>query len=264
MTGLRIAWKLGALCVTFGWGVVALSCAKLIGLVATQGKIRREDRIVRGWAARMTRVLGVHVHVEGEPPQAPFLLVSNHLSYVDVVVFMSQLDARLLSKAEVKSWPVLGWLARFGGTLFIDRANRRDIPRVLSEIESTLEQGRGVVFFPEGTSSPGLEVMPFKASLFEVAVKGQIDIATAAITYTAVPGERPAQWSTCWWGDMEFAPHLIGFLRVSRVDATLRFGEQHLRGEERKELATSAHREVVRLFEPVCSELGPDEPTQAQ
>lgn len=261
MTGLRVAWKVVAVGAAFAWGTVVLSGAKLFGLVAPQGKVRREDRIVRRWATRMTRVLGIHVRVEGEPPAAPFLLVSNHLSYIDVVVFMSQLDARLLSKAEVKSWPLLGWLARFGGTLFIDRTNRRDIPRVLSEIEATLEKGRGVVFFPEGTSSAGLEVMPFKASLFEVAVKGQLDIATAAVNYTTKPGDRPAQWSVCWWGDMEFAPHLIDFLRVSHVDATLRFGAQHLRGTERKELATAAHREVVRLFDPVCAELGADEPT---
>lgn len=261
MTGLRVAWRIGAVSAVFGLGFVALSFEKLLGLVVREGHLRREDRIVRRWATRMTRVLGIRVRIEGEPPAAPFLLVSNHLSYTDVVVFMSQLDARLLSKAEVKSWPLVGFLARFGGTLFIDRANRRDIPRVLDEIESTLEKGRGVVFFPEGTSSAGIEVMPFKASLFEVAVKGELDIAASAITYSTSPGERPAQWSVCWWGDMEFAPHLMDFLRVSSVDATLRFGEQNLRGTGRKELAATARREVERLFVPVCSEIGEDIPT---
>ena len=206
----------------------------------------------------MNRVMGIRVRVVGTPPAAPFLMVANHLSYTDVGVFMSQLDARLLSKAEVKSWPVLGFLARFGGTLFIDRTSRRDIPRALNEIQETLSTGRGVVFFPEGTSSPGLDLLPFKASLFEVAVAGKLEIVTAALHYSTPPHERPAQWSVCWWGDMLFAPHLLKLLRLSHIDAVVRFSDSRLTGTDRKQLALDAQADIQRIFEPVCQELGED------
>lgn len=263
MSGLRLLWRVAGITLACSISTLALAAEKLIGLVFRQGHIERENRIVRRWAGWMASVMKVRIRVEGKEPQAPFLLVANHLSYTDVVVLMSQLDARLLSKSEVKSWPVLGLLARFGGTLFIDRTNRRDIPRALTEIRETLTLGRGVVFFPEGTSSAGMEVLPFKASLFEVAVAGELEIVTAAISYSTPPTDRPAQWSVCWWGDMPFASHLIGMLKLSRIDAKLRFGEATIRAEERKQLAILAQTEVQRLFEPVCEEIGEDRPLTA-
>lgn len=263
MTAPRVVLKLVGVGLACSVGVVTMACTRLVGRLSPAGLVEREDRIVRRWAGRMCRILGLHVETRGRPPSGDFLLVCNHLSYVDVIVIMSQVDARLLSKAEVKGWPVLGWLARYAGTLFVDRERRRDLPRVISEIRAMLAKGRGVVFFPEGTSSPGLELLPFKPSLFEVAAAGELALGTAALRYATPPGERPAQWSVCWWGDMEFLPHLLAFLRLSRVDATLTYGDEPVRGDDRKQLALDAHAAVQALFEPVAAELGEDAPTPA-
>jgi len=261
MTAHRVVLRLIGVTAACSVGVVSMASTRLYGKLAPQGHVAREDRIVRRWAKRMCRILGLNVETRGTPPSGDFLLVCNHLSYVDVIVIMSQVDARLLSKAEVKGWPVLGWLARYAGTLFVDRERRRDLPRVIADIRAMLALGRGVVFFPEGTSSPGIELLPFKPSLFEVAAAGELPLATAALRYATPPGERPAQWSVSWWGDMEFVPHLLAFLRLPSVDATLTYGEEHVRGSERKALALAAHDAVHAIFEPVADELGEDAPT---
>lgn len=224
-----------------------------VALLRLLHRTEAERAAARTWARGMCRLLGVHVRVEGVPPSGRYLLVCNHLSYVDVVVLMSALDATLLSKAEVGAWPVIGALARFGGTLFVDRTRRTDLPRVLGEIERVLAGGHGVVFFPEGTSSAGYEVLPFKASLFEVAARGGIDLACAALHYATAPGDPPACWSVCWWGDMGFGSHLWPLLGLERVDATLRFGAARVHGDDRKQLSDAARAEVLRLFEPVCA-----------
>lgn len=262
MTGLRVALRVLGVTAVSAAGVGYLASLRLVALAVPAGAVRREDRAIRAWARAMCGILGLHVEVEGAPPEGGFLLVCNHLSYLDVLAIMSQLDARLLSKAEVADWPALGFMARFGGTLFVDRTRRRDLPRVLGEIRGVLAEGRGVVFFPEGTSSPGLEVLPFKPSLFEVAVEGDLPIAVAALHYATPPGERPAQWSVSWWGDMDFLPHLLGMLRLPRVDARLRFGPRRVHGGDRKQLALDSREAVLTLFEPLARELGEDSPTR--
>ncbi|MFT7668964.1 MAG: 1-acyl-sn-glycerol-3-phosphate acyltransferase [Planctomycetota bacterium] len=259
MTALRIAWKLPAISIAFGTSALSMGVENLIGRVLPGGHLRRQNRIVRRWAGWMNRILQIHITVQGPPPPAPFIMVSNHLSYTDVLVLMSQTDARLLSKSEVASWPLLGRLAKIGGTLFINRKMRADIPRVLEEIKATLSLERGIVIFPEGTSSAGLEVMPFKTSLFQVAAAGDFEVVTAAIRYTTGAGDPSAQWSVCWWGDMGFGAHLLGLMRLSRVNAQVTFAEEHLRGSDRKQLAQAAWASVDSMFEPVCSELGEDQ-----
>ena len=258
MSAHRIVWKLPAIFATCAGSALLLALVRGFGLLVRAGHDAREDWVVRRWAGTMAWVLGMRVKTSGELPDGAFLLVSNHLSYIDVFAYMSQVNARLLSKAEVKSWPLLGPLARFGGTLFVDRTQRRDLQRVIGEIESTLQGGRGVVFFPEGTSSAGTEVRNFKPSLFEVAVQGQFEVSTATIRYECEPGERPAQWSISWWGDMPFLPHLLGVLRLSRFEAQVHFNSERLHGENRKQLAADAQAAVAAAFVPVCTELGSD------
>lgn len=259
MTAYRIVWKSMAISATCIVSALVLALVRGVGLLVPWGRVRREDFVIRSWARIMTRIFGLRVSISGPLPERGTLLVSNHLSYMDVLVYMSQVDARLLSKAEVKQWPLLGPLARFGGTLFVDRARRKDLTRVLQEIRDTLDQGRGVVFFPEGTSGSGREVMAFKPSLFEVAAQGNLEVSTAALRYECPPAERAAHWSIAWWGSMPFLPHMLGILRLSRFDAHIVFNEQRLRGTDRKELAQEARSAIIGAFEPLYVELGEDE-----
>ena len=98
--------------------------------------------------------------VEGRPPEPPFFLVTNHLSYVDIPVIGSQVGAIFIAKSEISSWPAVGFMCRSINTIFIDRTLRRDLSRVMREIDREMEHGMGVVLFGEGTSSKGATVLP--------------------------------------------------------------------------------------------------------
>jgi 1-acyl-sn-glycerol-3-phosphate acyltransferase len=207
---------------------------------------------IGAWARGTLRVLGIRVRVQGERPAGPFFLVGNHLSYLDIPVLLATVDARFLAKAEVASWPVLGFLARTTGTLFVDRTRNRDLTRVNGEIQRVLRTGTGVVVFPEATSTKGEQVLPFKPSVFQVPVELGLPVTCAALSYAqTAPGAEP--WRTvCWWGDAPFGPHFYRFLKQARTEAIVTFGARIPPGPDRKELANAAHGALVAVFEPTC------------
>jgi 1-acyl-sn-glycerol-3-phosphate acyltransferase len=237
-------------------GLILLTPVCYFGCVLARLLLRKGSRTQlnqlafwqRLWARTCCRLLGIRVQAEGPAPQRPFVLVGNHLSYLDIIVYWCCVRAQFLSKAEVAQWPIMGTLARGAGTLFVDRLRRADLARVRAEAVDVLKQGHGLIFFPEGTSSPGAEVMPFKASLFQVALDAELPVHTVSIRYLTPPSATPAYESVCWWGDMEFAPHFWALLKLRRVDATLRFSEQAVQAGDRKTLARLAQQAVTDSF----------------
>ena len=189
--------------------------------------------------------------VQGAPPPGPFLLVSNHLSYVDIIAFASQMNSTFIAKREVSNWPLIGVLARSMNTIFIDRTNRGDIPRVLSATESALSKGQNVILFAEGTSSSGESVLPFNSSLLEVAAKLKCPVSYASLTYETPVNHVPAHLSICWWGDMTFLDHLFNLLRLPFFNAAITYGEMPVSPNDRKTLARELWRKVSAQFNPV-------------
>ncbi len=210
-------------------------------------------RLVSRWARVAVRLMGMRIQVKGTPPSPPFVLVANHLSYFDVILLQTQLHATFVSKAAVKTWPVIGYMTRTAGTLFIDRTNRRDIFRINALIEEALANGDGVVFFPEGTSSKGDKVYPFNASLLDLAARQRHAVTSAAIHYQTPPGETPAHLAVCWWGDMTFADHLLNVLKLPYFEATLVFGSESIQETDRKALARKLKQQVQSYFFPVVT-----------
>lgn len=206
--------------------------------------------IFRNWAKTIVALLGIKVRTNAILPTTPFFLVSNHLSYLDVVVIAAQLDCVFVAKKEVSGWPVLGLMCRSMRTIFIDRKHPQDIPRANALINETMRHGQSIVLFPEGTSSCGATVMPFKPSLLEPAANGGYPVAYAAIHYRTPPDEVPASQSICWWGAMTFVPHLAGVFRLSRIDATLKFGAELIQDADRKLLAKKLQDAVQSIFIP--------------
>jgi 1-acyl-sn-glycerol-3-phosphate acyltransferase len=201
-------------------------------------------RCLHRHSRRTLRAMGVEVSARGHVPGCG-LLVSNHLSYLDILVLSSITPAVFVAKSEVRRWPVFGWLARRAGTLFIERAKRGDVARVNDEAARLLETGLLLVIFPEGTSSDGREVLPFRSSLLEPIVGRRHPLSVAHISYEVEDGD--ASEDVCYWGDMTFGPHVLKLLGKGRVWASVTFTAVENKADSRKELARQLHSEVSRL-----------------
>jgi 1-acyl-sn-glycerol-3-phosphate acyltransferase len=236
--------------------VTAVSYAVLLldlGLLLPLPRLRRRGRnaLYHAWSRACMRILGGRLRVEGEPPAAPFFLVSNHLSYVDVLVLASCLDGFFVAKAEIRHWPLFGMLSRTVGTLFIDRELRRDVVRVNALIEQVLDSGYGIILFPEGTSTQGYEVAAFRSALLDYPARRGMPVHVAALHYRTPAGEIPAHLGLSWWGDAQFLAHAKQLLGIRSFEATLRFAPHPVASSDRKELAEAARRAVIEIFEPV-------------
>jgi 1-acyl-sn-glycerol-3-phosphate acyltransferase len=207
--------------------------------------------VFRSWCRGVLRILNARVEEVGTRPDAPFFLVSNHLSYIDVAVLGSRLDCVFVAKADIDNWPIFGTLVRAVGTIYVDRASKRDIPRVANLIHETMERGRGIVLFPEGTSTDGSTVLRFKPALLEPAAAAGVRVATAALTYVTPPLTEPARMAICWWGEMTFSDHALGLFRHPGFTARVTFGDPTGPCSDRKTLAADLWEEVRGRFEPV-------------
>lgn len=212
--------------------------------------MRMQTSTFRFWARGSAAIMGMRIRRRGTPPNPPFVLVSNHLSYVDIILLATQLDAFFVSKSEVASWPVIGFLARSLNTIFVDRSNRGDALRVVRVMEEVLRAGHGVVFFPEGTSSDGSEIGEFKSSLFDAPIRLGYPVHAAAITYEAPEGWPPASHSVCWWGDMTFPDHLYRLLQLPWFEAQVIFGEGVEHHTDRRAFADASREAVRKGFVP--------------
>ncbi len=196
-------------------------------------------------ARRVAKAFDLEVTVTGPLPERG-LLVANHLSYLDIVMLAALMPVVFVSKAEVANWPVFGWFAKRSGTLFVRREKRGDVGILKDLMAEKLAGGSLLILFPEGTSSDGREVLPFKPSLLEPAVNSPHPLAVAHLEYWLEGGGDVGR-EVCYWGDMTLAPHLLNLLSLRRVRATARFLPIEGRAPDRKELARQLHAEVVRL-----------------
>jgi len=250
VSGLRAILRAASLGLVTGGLVGVWLLGRPFAALAGAGE-RWRTRVFRTWGRWAGRGFGLRVRVRGAPPAPPFLLVSNHLSYLDIVLLASQLDCVFVSKAEVADWPVLGWLARRMDTVFLDRGRKRDLSTIGAEIVGRLERGQGVVLFPEGTSTCGAQVGAFRPSLLEPAAREHAPVWWAVLRYETPPGCEPAWRAVAWWGGMTLMPHFLALLRLPSIRADLEFGDQPVRDPDRKALAAKLQRAVAARFLPM-------------
>ena len=206
----------------------------------------RRARWSQRWGRRFLKALCVEVTVVGEPP-TDGLLVANHLGYVDIPVLAAASPIVFVSKAEERNWPVIGWLTRCAGTIYVDRSRKADVVSVNEGLEAVARQQALLCIFPEGTSTGGDRVLPFRPALLEPAVARGWCVSTAWIGYR-VPGGSAAD-EVCYWRDMVFGPHFLHLLSLEKIVAVVAFGPTVPSGEDRKQLALQLHAEVSRLAE---------------
>lgn len=195
---------------------------------------------------RVLRIFRTEIRTSGTVPTSG-LLVSNHLSYVDILVISSVTPAMFVAKREVRSWPVFGFFAKCAGTLFVDREHRSRVGQTTGEIQTALDQGALVVLFPEGTSSNGETVLPFKSSLLEPATRQTHSLFAGLIQYKLDDGNVSEE--ICYWKDMTLVPHLFNLLSKKIIRAQVSFTPIREGSTDRKELARQLHSEILRLKE---------------
>jgi 1-acyl-sn-glycerol-3-phosphate acyltransferase len=210
------------------------------------------DRIGRRWAMRLARRMGLRIVVEGELPDGPVAIVANHLGYLDVVALWCLVPGAFVARADVAHWPLIGVASRLVGTVSIDRTRKRDLLRVIPELSAILASGRNVIFFPEGTSSPGETVLSFRSSLFEAAARRGVPVVGVSLQYETPQSAPIAAWSVCWWGRMTFPRHVFALLSIPHVVARIRFSRPLRPSQDRKMLCRLARESVVKKFIPTA------------
>jgi len=180
-------------------------------------------------------LLRIHVRVVGEPIRdRPVLFVSNHISWVDIIVIGSLAPIAYVAKSEVGNWPLVGATARMQRTVFVDRARRQQTGDAIGDIVERLASGTSVVLFAEGTSSDGNRVLPFRSALVGavkeagVRAKQGVLIQPMSICYTrlnGVPMGRQHRPTVAWYGDLDFMPHIKALIACGAIDAVVSYGE---------------------------------------
>ena len=241
-----------------GWTTFSFlrwSGGALVLLPAADARRRWRLASFRQWASGVAWLLGMRRVVHGAPPaEGPFILVTNHVSYMDIILLASIVPGVFVAKREVRSWPVWGIFAGAMRTIFVDRNRHRDAVRVADRIEEALGRGDGVILFPEGTSTDGRAVLPFKPALLEAAARTGHPVHYARLAYRTPPGSAPASLAVCWWGDMEFGAHFVEMCRLPEFEAAVTFGDQPIIDRDRKTLAQKLHRALAEPSAPAVSE----------
>ena len=202
--------------------------------------------LIRSWSGRLLGILSVSLSVRGSLPQPKSLLVSNHVSWLDIYLINAVCPPRFIAKSEIRSWPVIGWLSEKTGVLFVERERRLDTGRMNSVIADAIASGDIVAVFPEGTTSDGTCLLSFKAPLLEPARSAMLH--PAAIRYVKQSGETDT--SVAYAGDTSFGESLWAVLGMNKIHAERVFLETiEVVGKDRKKLASDAEGVIAEALD---------------
>jgi len=240
---VRLALRGTGLVLVVIWGI-------LIGLllaVLHAGGPRLRDRVLhpiaRHWFRCVLRVMGVRRKIMGQPAKGPVLIAANHISWLDIAVLGAHVGAGFVSKSEVANWPVVGWLARQGGTLFIHRGKHESAEHIAHDMTGRLATGNPVLLFPEGTTSDGTQVRRFKNRLFQPALHANVPVQAVSIRYTR--GNEPVD-PVAYVEGVSLRTSVLGVLRRAHTEVNITWCEPFpVAGRERRDIAVEAERQVA-------------------
>jgi 1-acyl-sn-glycerol-3-phosphate acyltransferase len=191
---LRAAWRLLRLVLHVGHGLA------VVGWRWPRSDVSQRHGYIGWWARKFLRLLGVQLHSSGQFHAGACLLAVNHVSWLDILTVHAVWPrARFVSKAEVRHWPLVGWMVAAVGTLFIERERKRDALRVVHQMAEALQAGDCVAVFPEGTTGPGLPLLPFHANLLQAAIATHMPVQPVALRYQQ--GAERFSAHIAWVGD---------------------------------------------------------------
>lgn len=240
------------------WGVVICAVAFPWARPSTR------ERYIQRWSHQLLRLCGVELEVRALAPLARSvdhsanhseshahgcMVISNHVSWIDIYVINAWQPMRFVAKSEIRQWPVIGWLCAKAGTFFIDRNRKRDTRRMMHALVERMQQGDIVCVFPEGTTGDGRDVLPFHANLMQAPLHAGVPVQPIGLRYLDV---RTGEWTPipAYVGDLTLLQTLDAILRAERLKVRLTIGaplhieEEHTR-RELAELGREAIRELL-------------------
>ena len=209
------------------------------------GQEKRNGQI-RRWSTRLLRMCNVTVEQRagGAAVLERAAVVANHVSWLDIFVIHSLHPCHFVAKAEIRAWPLAGWLAEKAGTVFIARGNRRDLRHIFKGLVHSLQRGERVAFFPEGTTAPQGGLLPFHANLFEAAIDAKVPVQPFALSYQDTAGASHP--SVDFIGETSFAESIVLILNGPPVRARLEILPAIATiGAHRRDVAEAAHQAVA-------------------
>lgn len=203
------------------------------------------DRFSQKWATGLLSILRIKVDLlPGAAPEHRALIVANHVSWLDIFVINSLQPCRFVAKADIRKWPVLGWLCAQGGTIFIARGKQREVRRVYAGLVSSMEAGQRIAFFPEGTTVAQGALLPFHPNLFEAAIEADVPVQPYAIRYVDEHGNLHA--AADFIGDMSFVDSMLLIMKARKMTAQLIvLPTIDTAGTHRRELAQAARAAIA-------------------
>lgn len=223
-------------------------------------KQRKRARLISKYSHLGLKVLGVEIKSQGHALNGGALHVGNHLSYLDVLVLASQMPTAFVTSQEIRSTPGLGFLCELGGCLFVERRSRAQLTAEVGEITEALKNGLNVTVFPEATSTNGESVLRFRRPLFQAAIFSGRPVQTFCLNYETLDGERISSQNrdaVCWYGDMDFLPHLWKLAKFRKIGVRLDWLSvinSDLPEVGAAELAERSHVVVGRHFQPFIAD----------
>jgi 1-acyl-sn-glycerol-3-phosphate acyltransferase len=209
---------------------------------------QQRDARVQVWAMQLLRIWGIDLEIRGQPVvSGPALLVCNHISWLDIVVIHATRHCRFVSKSELRDWPVLGTLATGGGTLYIQRAQRKDAMRMVKDMAQSLRNGDVLGVFPEGTTGDGIGMLPFHANLIQAAIEGESPVQPVALQFVDAK-TNAISMAARYIDDDTLLGSVWSTLNARGLKAVVIFGAVEIAdGRDRRQWAIDLHREVLSL-----------------
>jgi len=200
--------------------------------------------ITHSWGRCMMVLTGGKLDIQGSVPKPSFYLVSNHLSYADIWVLLASLRATFVAKHDLKSWPIMGQAMKLIGIIFVNRTKKMDVSRVNKLISKELHSPRGLIVFPEGTTTLGDLLKPYHSPLLEIPATQQFPVHAVLLHYEDKMGGGKSLFGSSyvpWWDDTSFVAHFISLLTKKGYIARLSFSDQTWQDESRKKLTESIY-----------------------
>jgi len=238
-------------------GLIVLATAYDMSGVVIQRGFTRGERAKRdvtlkweqSWLLHFASILGINVELQGPVPAAGTCLVPNHIGYADIIALGASIPTFFVAKADVESWPVIGFLFKLSGQISIHRRRRRGVANANHQITERLKDGQSVCVFLEGTSSGGDGVLPFKSSLVQPAIESQAPLVPVGIRWHSENEEIVTSEDVAYWKDHVLVPHLFRLMGLREITATIHFGDPIAPDGDRKCLASTLRDRVCDLRE---------------